>query len=130
MLVTEARNEGFGFVGRFRDRWMSAENRFDRLGERLLGVWEDGQLVAFCGLNIDPYHSDPKVGRLRHLYVSARLRRHGVGAGLLYAILRPSPPFDRLRLRSDSPASARFYLRHGWTPCDEANATHQLHLPT
>ena len=58
------------------EEWRTGTNRFDRPDEALFGAWAKGQLVGVCGLNIDPYRGDDRVGRVRHLYVlSATLER-------------------------------------------------------
>ncbi|MBE9168763.1 hypothetical protein IQ238_15020 [Pleurocapsales cyanobacterium LEGE 06147] len=38
-----------------------------------------GAVVGIGRLNRDPHSKNPKVGRLRHLYVESVWRRHGVG---------------------------------------------------
>ena len=66
-------------VRRLVDEWGSGANRFDRPGEALFGARGAGRLLGVCGLNVDPYAGDDRVGRVRHLYVQSTSRRQGVG---------------------------------------------------
>ena len=128
-LVAEADAAGYSFVRRLRDAWMSGENRFDRPGETLLTARVDGRLLGIGGLNIDPFAQSPRIGRLRHLYVARDARRLGIGSALVRHILAAAPPhFSIVRLRTDSPDAAAFYVRLGFRPTDEAGATHILPL--
>src|SRR5207237_3226882 len=69
-----------------------------------------GRLVGVCGLNVDPYAGDARVGRVRHLYVLTPMRRHGVGRQLVTEVIRAAGGrFDSLRLRTNNPAAARLY---------------------
>lgn len=129
-LVRESEAEGFRFLRRLRDKLDAGTNRFDGAGEVLLGGWMGDALVAIGGINIDPYAGDSRVGRLRHLYVGAAHRRHGVGRKMVAALVRAAAPhFDELHLRTDTDAAARFYERLGFTPAPgHPSATHRLAL--
>jgi len=54
-LAAESRESGFAFVDRLLIDWTSGKNRFDRDGEFFLGGFISNRLVAFGGLNRDPY---------------------------------------------------------------------------
>lgn len=124
-LVEESRREGFHFLVRLHAEFLSGENRFDRPGEALVGGYAGPELIAVGGLNRDPYAPEPRVGRLRHLYVRPAFRGHGVGRALVEALVSLARPhFDVLRLRTDTPAAARFYERLGFTPAPLPHATH------
>src|SRR6266852_1470350 len=82
-LTAESEQAGLRFVRRLVEEWGTGANRFDRSGEALFAAWVDGELVGVCGLNIDPYAANDRIGRLRHLYVRSAFRRHGVGARLV-----------------------------------------------
>ena len=128
-LVLDADADGHRFMRRLRDDWISGENRFDSPGEKLLRARVDGRLVGLGGLNIDPFAQSPRIGRLRHLYVARDARRLGIGSALVRHILAAAPPhFSIVRLRTDSPHAAAFYVRLGFRPTDEAGATHILPL--
>ena len=128
-LLAEADAAGYFFVRRLRDAWMSGENRFDRAGEILLTGRIDGQLVGIGGLNIDPFARAEQVGRLRHLYVASHARRLGVGRALVRHILATAKPhFTIVRLRTDAPDAAAFYVRVGFQPTDQPDATHILRI--
>jgi ribosomal protein S18 acetylase RimI-like enzyme len=129
-LAREARTEGFGFLDRLDREWANGRNRFDQAGECLLGLFEGGVLVAVGGLNRDPYANDPGTGRIRHLYVSPNRRRAGLATRLmLELLLRGGLAFERLRLRTENPATGRFYETLGFSPTGEPDATHTWSRP-
>ena len=126
-LRDEAAGEGFSFMERLIADWLSHANRFDGPGECLLGAFHDARLIAVGGLNRDPYSTSPRTGRVRHLYVLNTFRGHGVGSKLLEELLgRARATFDVVRLRTDDPKAAAFYLRHGFTAVADASATHLM----
>lgn len=56
LLVAESQREGFRFIRRLLHDYEEGTNRFDQLGECLVGAFaSDGQLIAIAGLNTDPY---------------------------------------------------------------------------
>ncbi|MBV9773510.1 MAG: GNAT family N-acetyltransferase [Gemmatimonadetes bacterium] len=128
-LVDESRREGFSFLVRLRADFENGSNRFDAAGEALLGGWCGEALVAVGGLNRDPYAPEPRVGRLRHLYVAHAFRGRGVGRALVEALVSAAAThYDVLRLRTDTPDAARFYEALGFVPVAERHATHRLVL--
>jgi GNAT superfamily N-acetyltransferase len=129
-LIAEGERSGSRFVGRLATEWSSGANRFDKPGEALVAARLDGQVVGVCGLNVDPYTADRRVGRVRHLYVMEAYRRHGIGRRLLADVVAAARgPFDRLRLRAANSEAARFYEAIGFAPCpEEADSTHALDL--
>jgi len=109
-LLVEGEEAGSRIVRRLVDEWAARTNRFDRPAEALFGAWMAGRLVGVCGLNVDPYAGDARVGRVRHLYVLTPMRRHGVGRQLVTEVIRAAGGrFDSLRLRTNNPAAARLY---------------------
>src|SRR5438876_6602699 len=68
-LLAESEQAGIRFVRRLVEEWSSGANRFDRPGEALFGARVGGQWVGVCGVNVDPYAAEERVGRVRHLYV-------------------------------------------------------------
>lgn len=128
VLITESERAGLQFVRRLAEEWASGRNRFDRPGEALFGALLDGRLVGVCGLNVDPYAAGPRVGRVRHLYVSAAHRRLGVGRQLVSAVVAAARgPFSTLRLHTANPAAARLYESLGFRPhAGDAHCTHLM----
>lgn len=125
-LIEESECQGFGFLARLKRDFEDGSNRFDAAGEALLGAWRGEQLVAVAGLNRDPYARDPRIGRLRHLYVRSQDRGRGVGRALVAALLAAAEPyFGVVRLRTDTDAAARFYQALGFVPIHSPHATHQ-----
>ena len=86
-LRAESLQEGYRFIQRLCDEWISGANRFSAPGEALFLAIADGRVVGVCGLNCDPYRHDPRTGRVRRLYVSRAHRRSGVGRALLEAVV-------------------------------------------
>ena len=131
-LREDAARQGFSFVERLVSDWSRGINAFDRPGECLFGALLDGRdLIGVGGLNRDPYAADPAVGRIRHLYIHADFRRHGIGRAIVERLLDEARrTFSQIRLRTDSEEAARFYLRCGFLPLNEPTASHGLELET
>lgn len=129
-LIAESEQAGVRFVGRLAEEWESGVNRFDRPGEALFGALRGRRLLGVCGLNVDPYAGEPRVGRVRHLYVLTAYRRHGVGRQLLGAVIAAAHgSFGTLRLGTASPEAARLYEALGFRRhAGDARCTHVLEL--
>ena len=112
---------------RLVDEWRTGTNRFDQPGEILLGAFTDGRLLGIGGLNRDPYASDARTGRVRHVYVVPQARRSGVGQVLVERIVAEAfRSFERVRLRTMTAEGAAFYAALGFVETDEPDATHRL----
>ena len=129
-LASDADADGRVFVTRMLVEWREGTNRFDRPGECLWGVREEGELVAVGGLNVDPYVSSEQVGRVRHVYVARAKRRSGVGSILLDRIVGAARiSFSLLRLRTFNPDAAAFYVARGFTEvAGDEFCTHELRV--
>lgn len=126
-LVEIGRGEGFRFVERLVDEWETGANRFDGAGEVFLGAYAGDRLVGFGGLNRDPYCREPRVGRIRHVYLEPAARGQGLGGALVCDLIRIGrPAFSRLRLATQQ--AAAFYEHLGFVPAVEPKATHVLPL--
>jgi predicted adenylyl cyclase CyaB len=86
-LLVDSEAAGSRIVRRAVDQWADGTNRFDRPGEALFAASLAGRLVGVCGLNVDPYAGDDRVGRVRHLYVLTSCRRRGVGRQLVAHVI-------------------------------------------
>jgi len=129
LLVAESEQAGLSLVRKLVDEWRDGSNAFHRPGEAVFGARVDGRLVGVCGLNVDPYASGPKVGRVRHLYVLVEHRHLGVGRQLVGEVIRAArASFENLRLRTNNPAAARLYERLGFRRCDASDCTHLMEL--
>ena len=129
-LRAEAASEGFGFVDRLIDDWLSAANRFEKPGELFFGGFREGSLIAACGLNRDPYTDRDQVGRLRHLYVLRSARRQGIASALVRRVLSEAKGvFQFVRLRSHTREAAEFYGRLGFIQVTDETASHMIRLP-
>lgn len=126
-LLAESEQTGSQIVRRLVDEWASGANRFDRAGEGLFAVRIEGRLVGVCGLNLDPYSAEPRLGRVRHLYVLTAYRRRGIGRQLVAEVIAAARGrFDRLRLSTGNPVAARFYERLGFRSAEAAHCTHVM----
>lgn len=126
-LSDEACSDGYHFVERMLHDWNSGDNRFDGPGECLIGGFDEGRLIGFCGLNRDPYIGE-NAGRIRHLYVSRDHRHSGIARALVARVLDGAPVwFPRVRLRA-TPALREFYELLGFEPVEENAATHSMRL--
>jgi GNAT superfamily N-acetyltransferase len=115
-LLAESKAEGFRFVERLAREWQQGKARFDRAGEILLAAYDGETLVAIGGLTPDPYSDEPKLGRLRHIYVRPDARRRGIGRRLVQELEQTAQQtFRALVLRTDTPTAARFYETLGYT---------------
>src|SRR5262245_7040695 len=85
VLVRESEEAGWRFLRRLSDEWATGDNRFRLPGEALFAARVQGMLVGVCGLNVDAYAANPRVGRVRRLYVHASYRRRGIGRQLVEA---------------------------------------------
>jgi GNAT superfamily N-acetyltransferase len=116
-LATEATADGHRMVARLIEEWITGENRFDKPGERTYLASLDGQICGVCGLNIDPFAGDINVGRVRRLYVSASVRRQGIGSVLIERLVGDAMGhFRELHLRTHDTGASAFYESVGFMP--------------
>jgi GNAT superfamily N-acetyltransferase len=127
-LVVESQEEGFRFLERLVNEYKNGTNDFKKPGEALYGVFTDnGILVGIGGLNVDPYTTDEKVGRVRRFYVSKNCRRKGIGHNLLNRIVNEAKKdFDTLVLHTDTPQASQFYKSFGFV--EESNYPKTTHF--
>ena len=128
-LVGESRLEGYWMLVRLADGWRDGGNRFRRRGEMLLAAWHGQELAGVGGLNVDPYVEERREGRVRHLYVSAAHRRHGVARLIVRAIIAKARlHFTVLNLRAPE-AAFPFYEALGFKRIGgEEFHTHRMKL--
>ena len=118
-LIAESEQAGWRFLRRLADEWASGANRSSKPGEAIFAAWAAGTLIGVCGLNVDPYAGDRRVGRVRHLYVLSDFRRLGVGRRLVEAVVAAAKGrFVLLRLRTENGEAAEFYEELGISPVE------------
>jgi len=129
-LKEESLAQQLNMLRRLEANWLSGDNRFDRQGEKLLGAFSDGELIGIGGLNQEPYTPQPRLGRIRHLYVAQQWRRKQVGMVLLNALMDEAQQHFDL-LNTFAPATAfDFYQRAGFNRVYEIDkVTHCRYLP-
>lgn len=125
-LVQDSLQEGFHFLQRLKDEWLSGANRFSGRGEALFGMFDGERLLAVGGIN----RQSDACGRLRHFYVRKDARREGLGRMLLQHILRfASAHYARVSLRTDTLIADQFYLAVGFSRLSPGNSsTHIIEL--
>lgn len=129
-LIANADHEGFRFIARLEREWFNGSNRFDGLGEVLLGAFIDERLIGIGGLNRDPYAESCKIGRIRHVFVLKMYRRGGVGEALVQKLLITAQrEFHEVRLRSDTSSASNFYGRCGFDRINHSESTHCIKSP-
>ncbi|MER8742060.1 GNAT family N-acetyltransferase [Mesorhizobium sp. M0761] len=128
-LKEESRLEGYWMLVRLADGWAGGRDKFLKRGEALFGAWHGRELAGVCGLNIDPYFEGRDHGRVRHLFVSARHRRSGIGRMLVETVIdRARQHFAVLNTRAPQEAFG-FYERLGFQPVvSEEFVTHRMML--
>jgi GNAT superfamily N-acetyltransferase len=129
-LVEEATAMGFPALTRLVSEYQTGRNRFEQPGEAIFVAMSVVRIVGVCGLNRDPYLRNPKVGRVRHLYVASDYRRKAIGSRLVQAVIvEAMASFGCLRLRTGSPVADAFYRSLGFVSVEsEPECTHQLQL--
>lgn len=123
-LAEGAAAAGYAPARRLLDEWDSGANRFGAPGEIFLAAFDGSLPLGYCGLNRDPFVTDPRVGRVRRLFVDPRHRGRGYGAALVRRILAEAGAFRRIRVRT--PAAGNFFERLGFGPIECPDATHEI----
>ena len=125
-LLAESEQEGFHFVRRAQEEWLSGANTFSKEGEVLFAVIEEGRLLAIGGIN----RVSARLGRLRRFYVLRQERRKGIGRQLVEHLLAfASRNYSRVGLRCDTDAADRFYRSVGFNRTDlDPSVTHVIEL--
>lgn len=116
LLLEESISEGYRHLQRLVKEYKEGVNRFDRPGEALYSVSLNEEIVAVCGLNIDPYSTSLEIGRIRRLYVLKRYRRSGLAKKLMEVVIEQARNnFKVLVLFTDNPVAEQFYSGIGFT---------------
>jgi len=125
-LLAESEQEGFGFVRRAQEEWLSGVNAFSKEGEALFAVFEEARLLAIGGIN----RQSQRQGRLRRFYVRRQERRRGIGRQLVQHVLAfASRYYSRVGLRCNTDAADRFYLAVGFSRTDsDPGVTHVIEM--
>jgi GNAT superfamily N-acetyltransferase len=96
----------------------------------LFAAFVGHELVALCGLKIDPYADAPRNRAGASPVCPVRIPAARVGEQLVEEIIGAARGwFDRLRLRTGNPKAARLYERMGFRPsADVAHCTHVMDI--
>jgi GNAT superfamily N-acetyltransferase len=125
-LLAESEQEGFRFVRRAKEEWLSGANTFSKEGEALFAVFAGERLLAIGGIN----RESARHGRLRRFYVRREERRKGIGRQLVRHLLAfARRNYSRVGLRCDTDAADRFYRAVGFSRTNsEPGITHVIEL--
>jgi GNAT superfamily N-acetyltransferase len=125
-LLAESEREGFRFVRRAQEEWLSGANTFSKAGEAFFAVLEGERIIAIGGIN----HETARQGRLRRFYVRSEARRRGIGRQLVRHVLAfASGNYARVGLRCDTEAADRFYRALGFGRVNyDPDTTHVIEL--
>jgi len=125
-LLAESEQEGFRFVRRAQEEWLSGANTFSQEGEALFAVFDEARLLAIGGIN----RESDRQGRLRRFYVRREERRKGIGRQLVLQVLDfASRYYSQVGLRCDTTAADRFYVAVGFSRTDsDPRLTHVIEL--
>lgn len=124
----ESGKEGYNIINRLYADYRSGKNRFDKKSEKPVGFMLDDEIVAICGLNIEP--TDNKLGRIRRLYVQAKCRHHRIGTKLVKHLIEyASQHFEGVVVNIGDLTVGGFYKSIGFEPIvDNESYTHIYRL--
>jgi N-acetylglutamate synthase-like GNAT family acetyltransferase len=111
----ESDKEGYNHINRLVSDYDSGGNKFDKKGEKLIGFLMNGEIVALCGLNIEPTNN--RLGRIRRLYVLKNYRHRGIDTELVkYLVNQAKPNFEGVVVNIGNLAVDNFYKSIGFNP--------------
>jgi GNAT superfamily N-acetyltransferase len=114
-ILQESITEGHRHIQRLITDYREGVNLFDETGEAIYAVMFNGEIIAVCGLNRDPYSTSSEVGRVRRLYVLKKYRRNGIAKKLMEAIIEHARGnFRLIVLFTDNQVAEKFYLAIGF----------------
>jgi GNAT superfamily N-acetyltransferase len=127
LLRTEADREGHRHMARLVNEWDEGINRFDRIGECLLAIYDGKRLVGIGGLTQEPQIA--RVLRMRRVYVPPADRRKGIGRLLVAALVkRAVVSASVIAVHAGTDEAAVFWESMGFKSCSIGGATHRLEL--
>jgi GNAT superfamily N-acetyltransferase len=124
-LANVASAEGFGLLDRLVGKVEAGSVLFDDPRQFFLCVVEGGEIIGVGGVTPDPYVSDSRVGRLRHVYIHPNRRRLGLGAALVQELVRiAAAAYPTLRLRAETKGAGALYESLSFKQILDDSATH------
>lgn len=125
-LLESCEAEGYGMIPRLIGGFEDGSIRFDKPGEALYLVWLGKRVVGVGGVMIDDRLNDPRIARVRRVYILPEHRGKGAGKLLMKAIFeRARMHFQVLVLKTTLAPADAFYLSLGFTsPSPYPETTH------
>lgn len=130
-IVDESVVNGIKFEQRMWDEWQSGQNRFTKKGEKLIGLFHNGECFAVSGIQVDPYlpENDGSIGRLRNTYVKESFRKQGFAKILIDLILSHAKNyFKAIRLSTTNPIAKSIYESYGFVKNGEEKNGRQEYI--
>lgn len=130
LLLEESIGDGHNHIRRLFNEYQNGVNRFEDTGEALYAASINGEIIAVCGLNKDPYSNSTEIGRVRRLYLLKKHRRNGIAKMLMQAIIdQARKKFKILVLFTDNQVADNFYKSIGFKACSSyPKSTHYFEL--
>lgn len=128
-LNEEALADGWNLVDRTIKEWKSGENKFNKKGEKLWGLFIGDKCIAIGGIDIDKYleGNDGSVGRVRHVYVAKEYRRQGLSKVIMNLIIEHAKKyFKLLRLSTSNPIACHLYDSLGFQKVEGYKVAYQM----
>jgi GNAT superfamily N-acetyltransferase len=114
-LLVRGIADGGAFLARVSVRWHAADGPYADPRSVMLVFFDGEEAVALAGVVVDDYAGDPRIGRLKHVYVLPSHRRRGIADAMVRICLaRTEHGFRCLRLRAATAEAGRLYERHGF----------------
>ncbi|PDS79670.1 GNAT family N-acetyltransferase [Rhizobium sp. L43] len=126
-LESAARQEGYRHITRLVDEWAAGDTRFERDGERLLGAYVDQALAGIGGMTVEAAMSGAL--RMRRFYISAAMRRRGIGRMLALALVdHARSRCSIVTVHAGNDGAAKFWVSLGFQANGRDGYTHRLDL--
>jgi ribosomal protein S18 acetylase RimI-like enzyme len=127
-LIQDSLQDGFHGLERFYHEWITGRDRFEKSGEKICVAVYNGQIIGICGINIDPYANDSRIGRLRRVYVHREFRRQGIAERLIEILRKHGADyFQTIRLYTENVAAAKLYEKMGFQKTTGERVSHIYH---
>lgn len=119
--------EGHLHISRLIDEWAARDNRFDRVGERLLGAYVGEALVGVGGVTVEAAISGAL--RMRRFYVRPEMRGRGIGRMLALALLDHARSFCTIvTVHAGNEGATKFWESLGFQSNERDGYRHHLAL--
>ena len=130
-IVDESVVNGIKFEQRMWDEWHSGQNCFTKKGEKLIGLFHNGECFAVGGIQVDPYitDNDGSIGRVRNIYVKEGFRKQGFPKIILDLLMSHGKNyFKTIGLSTTNPIAKSMYESYGFVKNGEEKNGRQEYI--